>query len=210
MALEQLAQRLDTKGHWHLLGKSLVFEADMPHQADVLVTAATSDGNCAQTISEAPEQPPQQFTIANAVLVSPLILAKPQTMMNHSGRAVRALLKHYDLTLEDMLVIHDDLDLPPDAIRIRQGGGSGGHNGIRDIIAAIGPDFLRLKYGIGKPPGQMDASTYVLKRLSGLDLEELHLGASRCAEAAWALMTQGVTWTQNRYHEPTISKAREG
>ena len=89
-------------------------------------------------------------------------LLKPMTYMNHSGRAVSALAHFYKIPLEQMLVAHDDLDLAPGVIRLKQGGGHGGHNGLRDISAALGKDFIRARIGIGHP-GHRDAVTgYVL------------------------------------------------
>ena len=91
-------------------------------------------------------------------------LVKPQSYMNHSGQPVRAVLDYYRLNPRHMLVAHDEIDLPPDTIRFKQGGGHGGHNGIRDVMAHCGKDFMRLRIGIGHP-GEKDMVTgYVLKR----------------------------------------------
>lgn len=129
-----------------------------------------------------------------------LVLAKPQTMMNRSGRAVKGLLKHYQASLSSLIVVHDDIDLPPGALRIKQGGGHGGHNGIRDIIALVGPDFLRVKVGVGEAPGRMDSADYVLQLLKGNALEELKVDAARAAEAVDTLMSQGLTAAQNKFN----------
>ncbi|MDR2672217.1 MAG: aminoacyl-tRNA hydrolase [Coriobacteriales bacterium] len=135
--------------------------------------------------------------------LSSLILAQPQTMMNASGRAVKGLFTYYNLEPKYLLVIQDDLDLPCGALRIKHGGGSGGHNGIKDIIAAVGPDFTRVKLGIGTPPGRMDAHDYVLRPLKGETLEELRLDAARAADATWAVLTEGLLAAQNRYNQRT-------
>ncbi|MDR2036276.1 MAG: aminoacyl-tRNA hydrolase [Coriobacteriales bacterium] len=129
-----------------------------------------------------------------------VVLAKPQTMMNRSGRAVKGLLKHYGLKLQDLCVIHDDIDLPVGQIRIKSGGGHGGHNGIRDIAAAIGADFTRIKIGVGGPPGRMDSADYVLQLLKGDSLEELLVDAAHAGEAARYLLEHSLVEAQNRYN----------
>jgi PTH1 family peptidyl-tRNA hydrolase len=129
-----------------------------------------------------------------------LVLAKPQTMMNSSGRAVKGLLKHYKTGLESLIVVQDDLDLPPGALRIKKGGGHGGHNGIRDIIAQVGADFIRIKIGVGKAPGRMDSFEYVLQQLKGESLEELRVDAARGADATRFLLEHDLTETQNRFN----------
>lgn len=94
-----------------------------------------------------------------------VLLARPTTFMNHSGQAVRALVDYYDVAPRDLLVAYDELDLPPGVARLKEGGGHGGHNGLRDTVKHLGtPDFLRLRIGIGHP-GHKDAVTrYVLSR----------------------------------------------
>jgi PTH1 family peptidyl-tRNA hydrolase len=129
-----------------------------------------------------------------------LVLAKPQTMMNSSGRAVKGLLKHYKLDPESLIVVQDDLDLPPGALRIKEGGGHGGHNGIRDIIAEVGAGFIRVKIGVGRAPGRMDSFDYVLQQLKGTGLEELRVDAARAADATLFLLKHGLTETQNRFN----------
>jgi len=129
-----------------------------------------------------------------------LVLAKPQTFMNRSGNCVKGLLKHYNLSIEDVLVIHDDLDLPVQTLRIKMGGGHGGHNGLRSIIDSSGADFARIKIGIGRPPGQMPAERYVLQELRGTALEELKVDAARAAEAALAILTNGLLAAQNTFN----------
>jgi len=129
-----------------------------------------------------------------------LVLAKPQTMMNRSGTAVKGLLKHYDLTLADICVLHDDIDLPPGSLRVKDGGGHGGHNGIRDIISAVGAEFVRVKIGVGGPPGRMDSADYVLQPMKGDSLEELRIDAGRGGEAAAYLLQHTLTETQNQFN----------
>ena len=94
-------------------------------------------------------------------------LLKPQTFMNHSGRAVSALARYYKIKAEQILVLHDELDLPPGTSRLKQGGGHGGHNGLRDCIAHLGSnDFFRVRIGIGHPGNAKQVIDYVLKRPS--------------------------------------------
>ena len=129
-----------------------------------------------------------------------LVLAKPQTMMNRSGRAVKGLLTHYELKPEELCVIQDDIDLAPGVLRLKLGGGHGGHNGIRDIISAIGPDFMRIKIGVGAPQGRMDSADFVLQQLKGEAFEEFCIDTSRAAEAAHYLLQHSLTETQNRFN----------
>lgn len=95
----------------------------------------------------------------------PVVLLKPKTFMNESGQAVAPAVRFYNAPLEQLLVIYDDLDLPLGVVRLRSQGGSGGHNGMRSIIASLGgrQDFARVRVGIGRPPGRMDPADYVLK-----------------------------------------------
>jgi PTH1 family peptidyl-tRNA hydrolase len=100
-------------------------------------------------------------------------LLKPLTYMNHSGQAVRALAQFYKIPVEAILVVHDELDIPPGVLRVKQGGGHGGHNGLRDIIAHMGKEFVRLRIGIGHPGDSRDVTNYVLGRASATDQTEI-------------------------------------
>ncbi len=140
----------------------------------------------------------KKLTLADEQLF--IVLAKPQTMMNRSGRAVKGLLKHYGVDLASLIVVHDDIDLPEGTLRIKHGGGHGGHNGIRDIVAAVGAEFTRIKVGVGGPPGRMDSADYVLQVLKGDTLEELRVDATRAAEAARCVLERGITEAQNRFN----------
>jgi PTH1 family peptidyl-tRNA hydrolase len=91
-------------------------------------------------------------------------LVKPQSYMNNSGQPVRGLLDYYRLSVDELLVAHDEIDLPPGTTRLKEGGGHGGHNGLRDIIQHCGPDFLRLRLGVGHPGEKHQVTVYVLKR----------------------------------------------
>jgi PTH1 family peptidyl-tRNA hydrolase len=132
-----------------------------------------------------------------------LVLAKPNTFMNLSGGPVAALLRFYSLDESRLIVLHDELDIPFDTVRVKSGGGHGGHNGIRDIAAAIGsPEFLRVRIGIGRPPGRQDAADYVLTPFSKAEREVLPSLLSDAADAAELLITAGLLETQQRFHAP--------
>jgi peptidyl-tRNA hydrolase, PTH1 family len=131
-----------------------------------------------------------------------VILAKPQTWMNDSGKAVAPLARFYKLEPEELLVIYDDLDIPLGTLRFRTGGSSGGHRGVQSIIQWLGTDtFPRLRIGIGRPPGQMDAAAYVLQDF-GADETPLLWEVMRTARnlvRSWVLdepewQRQGMTW----------------
>ena len=132
-----------------------------------------------------------------------LILAKPNSFMNLSGGPVAALLRFYDLDAAQLIVLHDELDIPFDTLRLKSGGGHGGHNGIRDIAAAIGtPDFVRVRIGIGRPPGRQDAADFVLKPFTGAEREVLPSLLSDAADATELVITDGLLAAQARFHAP--------
>lgn len=142
----------------------------------------------------------KSIVLADKGKPSLVIFAKPQTMMNRSGSAVKGLLKHYDVEPEALVVLHDDINLPAGTLRIKQGGGHGGHNGIRDIIALIGVEFSRVKIGVGSPPGRMDSAHYVLQNLRGKTFEGLKIDTVHAAEAALILLKKGLTEAQNQFN----------
>jgi PTH1 family peptidyl-tRNA hydrolase len=130
-----------------------------------------------------------------------LIVAKPQTYMNESGRAVGALLRFYKIPVEQLLVIFDDLDLPFGSIRLRAEGGAGGHNGMRSIIQQLGSNqFARLRIGIGRPPGRMDPAAFVLQDFSREEAAELDALLDRAGQAVDAFLTDGVTAAMNQFN----------
>lgn len=132
-----------------------------------------------------------------------LVLAKPNTFMNLSGGPVAALLRFYSLDPSRLIVLHDELDIPFDTVRLKTGGGHGGHNGVRDIAAAIGtPDFARVRIGIGRPPGRQDAADYVLTPFSKAEREVLPNLLSDAADATELLVTDGLLAAQQRFHAP--------
>ncbi len=129
-----------------------------------------------------------------------VVLVKPLTFMNLSGQAVREVLAFYKRAIGDLVVIHDDLDLPFGALRIKRWGGDGGHQGIRSIIDALGGDnFSRLKVGIGRPPGRLDPADYVLSRFQESEERSLEEIVSRAAECVSVMILEGVEAAMNRY-----------
>ena len=133
-----------------------------------------------------------------------LILAKPSTYMNVSGAPVAALLRFYKLEAERLIVIHDELDIPFDSIKLKTGGGHGGHNGIRDIAAAIGtPEFTRVRVGIGRPPGRQPAADFVLRDFGSDERTVLPNLLSDAADAVELVAKQGLAAAQLRFHTVT-------
>jgi len=131
----------------------------------------------------------------------PVTLAKPQTFMNLSGGPVAALRSFYKLPSDQIVVIHDELDLPFEAIRLKLGGGDGGHNGLRSVSAALGTrDYLRVRVGIGRPPGRMDPADFVLRDFSAAERKLLPLVLERAADAVETLLRHGLAAAQNEFH----------
>lgn len=130
-----------------------------------------------------------------------LLLLKPQTFMNLSGRSVSELTNFYKVLGEDLLIVHDDMDLPLGKIRLRDQGGAGGHNGIRSILAEVGSEkFWRLKLGVGRPPKEWDPASYVLSSFAEDELSQLDEVLGR-AEKATNLWIKGETGrAMNLYH----------
>ena len=123
--------------------------------------------------------------------------------MNESGRPVRAAADWFKVAPERTIVVHDDLDLPVGAVRVKRGGGHGGHNGLRDLDRTLGtPDYLRVRIGIGRPPGQSAARDHVLRRATGEERTALDAAIGRAADAVLSLVAEGLEATQNRLHAP--------
>ncbi len=130
-----------------------------------------------------------------------LILAGTNTFMNLSGGPVANLLKFYKLSPERLIVVHDELDIPFDSVRLKFGGGHGGHNGIRDIVSAVGTgDFVRVRIGIGRPPGRQDAADFVLKDFSSTEKKSLPSVLADAADAVELIATDGLAVAQLRFH----------
>ena len=131
----------------------------------------------------------------------PVTLARPRSYMNLSGRPVAALVAFYKIPPERLVVIHDELDIPFGGLRLKLGGGDNGHNGLRSITQALGTrDYYRVRFGIGRPPGRMDAADYVLRDFTAAERKDLPLFIERGADATETLITKGLADAQNIYH----------
>ncbi len=138
-----------------------------------------------------------------------VLLARPFTFVNLSGTAVRCLMRKYNVSLNDLLVVYDDLDLQPGKVRLRVGGGSGGHNGMKSIIAALGSgDFPRVRVGIGRPYRSRETSfmsedsivNYVLSEFSAAEKEAVKEAIARTAEVINCFLTEGAEEAMNRFN----------
>jgi PTH1 family peptidyl-tRNA hydrolase len=130
-----------------------------------------------------------------------VVLAKPRTYMNVSGGPVAGLLRYFSVLPADLVVVHDDLDLGFGVIRLKRGGGEGGHNGLRSLTSSIGTrDYLRVRFGIGRPPGRQDPADFVLKRFSGAERKDVEFAVDLAADAVEALLADGLESAQNRFH----------
>ena len=130
-----------------------------------------------------------------------LILAKPQTFMNESGRSVGTLVRFYKVPLSNLLVIFDDVDLPLGTLRFRASGGSSGQKGMRSIIERLGSeDFIRLRVGIGRPPGSMQAADYVLENFSSQEAALLPQLLDRAVDAVFTYIAEGLDTAMNSYN----------
>lgn len=130
-----------------------------------------------------------------------VVLGVPMSYMNVSGGPVSALAKYHSVDPTSVIVVHDELDIPFGALRLKRGGGAGGHNGLKDVAKALGtPDYLRVRVGIGRPPGRMDPATYVLKPFSAAERKELPLLIDDAADAVEALLADGLETAQQRFH----------
>ena len=130
-----------------------------------------------------------------------VVLAMSTGYMNTSGRPVSALAKFYDVGPEDLVVVHDELDIPFDTLRLKCGGGEGGHNGLKSITASLGTkDYFRVRAGIGRPPGRMDVADFVLKPFTKAEQELLPLHVDRAADAVEVLVADGLEAAQQRFN----------
>ncbi|GAA4359825.1 aminoacyl-tRNA hydrolase [Angustibacter luteus] len=132
------------------------------------------------------------------------VLAKPATYMNESGGPVAGLSQFFKVDPAQLVVVHDELDIPYGQIRLKLGGGEGGHNGLRSITRSVGTkDYLRVRVGIGRPPGRMDAADYVLRDFSATERKDLGVTLEEAADAVEALAHEGLLAAQGRFHAPT-------
>lgn len=138
-----------------------------------------------------------------------VILVKPQSYMNTSGGPISKLCAQYKVSVEELLVIHDELDIPAGDVRIKVGGGHAGHNGLRSIIDKMGSrDFSRVRVGIGNPPGRMPVADFVLKQLRSREAEEFDETTVRAAEAAATALTRGVIFARDHVNGAAASNGK--
>ena len=132
-----------------------------------------------------------------------LVLAKPNTFMNVSGGPAANLAKFYGIDPERVIVVHDELDIPFDTVRLKVGGGHGGHNGVRDVAAALGTaDFARVRVGIGRPVGRQDPADWVLQPFGAAERKTLPVLVGDAADAVELLVAEGLVAAQQRWHAP--------
>ena len=131
-----------------------------------------------------------------------LFLIKPRTYMNRSGASIGACLSGLNLSEDSLIVVHDDMDLPPGRIRVKRSGGPGGHRGIESIIDALGiEEFVRIKIGIGRPPPDVDPVEYVLLPFAGKEKKVIKDAIEKGAEAALAVVAEGVDTAMNEFNK---------
>ena len=146
-------------------------------------------------------------TIFSGVLAgTKVICAQPQTYMNLSGEAVGALLRYYKLSTRELIVVHDELDFPPGKVRIKQGGGHGGHNGLRSIIAHADKDFIRLRLGIGKPGRENGGADHVLSGFKPSDRVLVEDSMEKAVSALEMLVQEGIEAAMNRINQREIKE----
>jgi PTH1 family peptidyl-tRNA hydrolase len=130
-----------------------------------------------------------------------VVLARPRSYMNLVGGPVVGALRFFKVDVSDLVVLHDDLDLPFGTVRLKLGGGEGGHNGLRSISKSLSSkDYLRVRFGIGRPPGRMDPADFVLRDFGAAERRELPVLLDHAADAVETLLTHGLEPTQNQYH----------
>ncbi|MBF6131560.1 aminoacyl-tRNA hydrolase [Nocardia otitidiscaviarum] len=130
-----------------------------------------------------------------------VLIAKPRTFMNLSGRPVAALARFFSVPATEVIVVHDELDLPFGTVRLKRGGGEGGHNGLRSVSQSLTTkDYLRVRFGIGRPPGRQDPADFVLKPFSGPERKEVPVIVEQAADAVELLLRVGLETAQNQLH----------
>jgi len=135
------------------------------------------------------------------------VLVKPQQYMNLSGQPVVSLQGYYKVALADVLVVHDDMDLPVGRLRVRVGGGAAGHNGIKDITRACGPDTVRVRLGVGRPPPEWDPADHVLAPIAPAEEAEVSTMIETAADAVESVIQSGIEPTMNRFNAARPGRA---
>ncbi|MEQ4565084.1 aminoacyl-tRNA hydrolase [Paenarthrobacter sp. CAP02] len=130
-----------------------------------------------------------------------VVLAKPMTYMNVSGGPVSGLCNFFDIAPDHVIAVHDEIDIPFNTVKLKTGGGEGGHNGLRDISKALGTkDFYRVRVGVGRPPGRMETADYVLRDFGTAEKKDLPFLIDEAADAVELLMAQGLLAAQQKHH----------
>jgi len=174
------------------------------HNAGFMVVnlLARRAGVVLDTVSKGPERAEAMFRRNG----DRIILLKPLGFMNRSGEAVSRVTSFFKIPLDNLLVIHDDLDMEFGKIKLVRSGGAGGHNGIRSIIASLGSkDFARLKIGIGRPDGPMPVDRYVLNRFSSSESQLLEKVIATAADAAECVLERGIQEAMNRFNGKSVT-----
>lgn len=132
-----------------------------------------------------------------------VVLAKPSSYMNESGGPVAGLAQFYKTDVENVVAVHDELDIPYGELRLKRGGGEGGHNGLRSITRSLGSkEYVRVRVGIGRPPGRMDAADYVLRDFGGAERKDLGVLVEQAADAVELIVAKGLLEAQQQVHSP--------
>jgi peptidyl-tRNA hydrolase, PTH1 family len=129
-----------------------------------------------------------------------VVVAKPMTFMNLAGGPVTALRDYYKVPVGSVIAVHDELDIGYATLRLKKGGGDNGHNGLKSITKSLGPDYLRVRCGIGRPPGRMEVAAFVLNDFSAAERKELAWFVDRAADAVEALVCEGLERAQSTYN----------
>ena len=131
----------------------------------------------------------------------PAVLVKPKSYMNESGGPIVSIARFYKVPVEQITIVHDELDLPYGVLRVKRGGGDGGHNGLKSATAALGSkEYARVRFGIGRPPGQMDPADYVLREFAAAERKDLAYLVDRAADAVEAVLARGLEAAQNEFN----------
>ncbi|ADP78702.1 aminoacyl-tRNA hydrolase [Pseudofrankia inefficax] len=171
--------------------------ASTRHNAGFLVVDLLAERHGARLRSHKARADAAQLRLAGVSAV----LARPRTYMNVSGPPVAALRSFFKVDPARVIVVHDELDIPFGAVRLKRGGGDNGHNGLRSITSSLGTrDYLRVRFGIGRPPGRMDPADFVLRDFAVPERKELPFLVDRAADAVEALVAEGLEPAQNRFH----------
>jgi peptidyl-tRNA hydrolase, PTH1 family len=189
--------RSEDSNRWAIVGLGNPGEryAGTRHNAGVMVLATLSDARFKSHKSGC-------LVAETTVAGHSVVLARPASFMNESGRPVRQLLSWYKIPIEHFVVIHDELDIKFGEVRIKQGGGTAGHNGLKSIVAHVGSqDFIRVRIGVSRPSGPQDPADYVLNDFSPAQRKELDEVLERAATAVEAILEQGAERAMNQINE---------